>query len=27
LDLNLANNGELKSINYQTCLSQPGNQC
>jgi hypothetical protein len=27
LDLNLANNTESKTINYQTCLTQPGNQC
>ncbi len=27
LDSNLANNTESKTINYQTCLTQPGNQC
>lgn len=27
LDSNLANNTEVKTINYQTCLTQPGNEC
>ncbi len=27
LDVNSANNTESKTINYQTCLTQPGNQC
>jgi hypothetical protein len=27
LDVNSANNAESKTINYQTCLTQPGNQC
>jgi hypothetical protein len=27
LDSNIPNNMESKTINYQTCLTQPGNQC
>jgi hypothetical protein len=27
LDSNIPNNTEAKTINYQTCLTQPGNQC